>query len=58
MQEKLRTIIATHTGQPYDRIAKDTDRDFYLSAEQAVEYGLVDEILVKEEPEESKESKD
>jgi len=58
MQEKLRTILATHTGQPYDRIAKDTDRDFYLSAEQAVEYGLVDEILVKEEPEESKESKD
>jgi ATP-dependent Clp protease protease subunit len=58
MQEKLRTIIAAHTGQPYDRIAKDTDRDFYLSAEQAVEYGLVDEILVKEEPEESKESKD
>ena len=58
MQEKLRTIIASHTGQPYDKIAKDTDRDFYLSAEQAVEYGLVDEILVKEEPEESKESKD
>jgi ATP-dependent Clp protease protease subunit len=58
MQEKLRTIIATHTGQPYDRIAKDTDRDFYLSAEQAVEYGLVDEILVKEEPEESKEPKE
>ena len=58
MQEKLRMIIANHTGQPYDRIAKDTDRDFYLSAEQAVEYGLVDEILVKEEPEESKESKD
>jgi ATP-dependent Clp protease protease subunit len=58
MQEKLRTIIATHTGQPYDRIAKDTDRDFYLSAEQAVEYGLVDEILVKEESEDPKESKD
>jgi ATP-dependent Clp protease protease subunit len=58
MQEKLRTIIANHTGQTYDKIAKDTDRDFYLSADQAVEYGLVDEILVKEEPEESKESKD
>lgn len=49
MQEKLRTIIANHTGQPLDKVAKDTDRDFYLSAEQAVEYGLVDEILVKEE---------
>lgn len=58
MQEKLRTIIAKHTGQTYDKIAKDTDRDFYLSAEQAVEYGLVDEILVKEAPEDSKESKE
>ena len=58
MQEKLRSIIAKHTGQPLEKIARDTDRDFYLSAEQAVEYGLVDEILVKEEPEESKESKD
>ena len=56
--EKLRTIISNHTGQPLDKVAKDTDRDFYLSAEQAVEYGLVDEILVKEEPEEYRESKD
>ena len=47
MQEKLRTIISKHTGQTLDRVAKDTDRDFYLSAEQAVEYGLVDEILTK-----------
>ena len=54
MQEKLRTIISKHTGQSLDRVAKDTDRDFYLSAEQAVEYGLVDEILTKEEPKESK----
>ena len=55
MQEKLRTIISKHTGQSLDKVAKDTDRDFYLSAEQAVEYGLVDEILTKEEPKESKE---
>ena len=48
MQEKLRTIIAKHTGQPLEKVAKDTDRDFYLSAEQAVEYGIVDEILAKE----------
>ena len=48
MQEKLRTVISNHTGQPYDKVAKDTDRDFYLNAEQAVEYGLVDEILVRE----------
>ena len=47
LQEKLRNILAKHTGQSVEKIARDTDRDFYLSAEQAVEYGLVDEILVK-----------
>lgn len=47
MQEKIRIIIAKHTGQPIEKIARDTDRDFYLSAEQAVEYGIVDEILTK-----------
>lgn len=47
LQDKLRNILAKHTGQPVEKIARDTDRDFYLSAEQAVEYGLVDEILVK-----------
>jgi ATP-dependent Clp protease protease subunit len=45
MQDKIRGIIANHTGQPMDKVAHDTDRDFYLSAEQAVEYGIVDEIL-------------
>ena len=47
MQERIRNIIAKHTGQPVEKVAHDTDRDFYLSAEQAVEYGLVDEILSK-----------
>ena len=47
MQEKIRNIIATHTGQPVEKIAHDTDRDFYLTAEQGVEYGIVDEILAK-----------
>jgi ATP-dependent Clp protease protease subunit len=54
LQEKIRNILAKHTGQPVDKVAHDTDRDFYLSAEQAVEYGIVDEILdkppAKEEP--------
>ena len=49
MQELIRNIIAKHTGQPVDKIAHDTDRDFYLGAEQAVEYGIVDEILNKPE---------
>ena len=45
LQEIIRNVIAKHTGQPMDKIAHDTDRDFYLGPEQAVEYGIVDEIL-------------
>jgi ATP-dependent Clp protease protease subunit len=45
MQDKIRQIISEHTSQPYEKIARDTDRDYYLSAEQAQEYGLVDDVL-------------
>ena len=45
LQDKIRTMLAQNTGQDYDRIARDTDRDYYLTSEQAIEYGLVDEIL-------------
>jgi len=45
LQDTLRTILSNNTGQEYDRIARDSDRDFYMTASQAVEYGLVDEIL-------------
>jgi ATP-dependent Clp protease protease subunit len=45
MQETIRNIIAKHTGQPIDKIAHDTDRDFYLNPEQAREYGIIDEVL-------------
>jgi len=41
----LNNILSKHTGQPVDVIKKDTDRDFYLDAKQAVEYGLVDQVL-------------
>ena len=47
MQDKIRQIISTHTGQPYERVARDTDRDFYLAPEQGLEYGIIDEVLVK-----------
>ena len=47
MQELIRNIIAKHTGQSIEKIIHDTDRDFYLNPQQAVEYGLVDEILSK-----------
>jgi ATP-dependent Clp protease protease subunit len=45
MQDKIRTILSTHTSQTYDKIARDTDRDYYLAAEQALEYGIIDEVL-------------
>ena len=45
VQDRLRQIIADHTGQSYERIARDSDRDFWLNAEQAAEYGLIDEVL-------------
>jgi len=44
-QDKVRRIISQHTGQPYEKVARDTDRDFYLTPEQAVEYGIIDEVL-------------
>lgn len=47
MQELIRNIIAKHTSQTMEKIAHDTDRDFYLNPEQAVEYGIVDEVLGK-----------
>ena len=52
LQDKIRTMLSANTGQTYDKIARDTDRDYYLSAEQAVEYSLVDEILGANKPEE------
>ncbi len=45
VQEILKNILAKHTGQSVEKITHDWDRDFYLSAEQAKEYGIVDEIL-------------
>ncbi len=41
----LEKIIAEHTGQPLEKVAKDTDRDYILTAEEAVEYGIVDEVF-------------
>ncbi|NMG43858.1 ATP-dependent Clp endopeptidase proteolytic subunit ClpP [Aromatoleum toluvorans] len=45
LRERLNAMLARHTGQPVERIGKDTDRDNFLSAEAAVAYGLVDEVL-------------
>lgn len=46
LRAKLNEILAKHTGQPIERIEKDTDRDNFLSAEQSVDYGLVDTVLL------------
>jgi len=49
IKDKLNKILAKHTGQPLEKVEKDTDRDFYLSAEEAKEYGIIDEVIkVKE----------
>jgi ATP-dependent Clp protease protease subunit len=45
MQDKIRQILSTHTGQTYEKIARDTDRDYYLPVDQALEYGIIDEVL-------------
>jgi ATP-dependent Clp protease protease subunit len=43
---RLTQILAHHTGQPYDRVERDTQRDFFMTANEAKEYGIVDEVLV------------
>ena len=49
IQEIIRGILSTHTGQPIDKIARDTDRDYYLTSDQAMDYGLIEQVLSKEE---------
>lgn len=45
IKNKINQILAKHTGQPLEKIEKDTDRDFYLSAQEAKEYGIIDEVI-------------
>ncbi len=45
LRDEINQIFVKHTGQPKDKIDADTDRNFYVSAEEAVEYGLIDEII-------------
>ena len=49
IKDKLNKILAKHTGQPLAKVEKDTDRDFYLSAPEAKEYGLIDEVIKTKE---------
>ena len=45
MKENLNTILAKHTGQPFEKIHTDTERDYFMSAQEAKEYGIVDEVI-------------
>jgi ATP-dependent Clp protease, protease subunit len=45
LKKRVESILADHTGQPLDRVSQDTDRDHFMSAPEAVEYGLIDEVL-------------
>ena len=47
LREELNGILAKTSGQPLEKIQEDTDRDFYLNAEEAIEYGLADKIVDK-----------
>jgi ATP-dependent Clp protease protease subunit len=49
LRAKLNEMMAHHTGQPIERIERDTDRDNFLSAQEAAEYGLIDKVLVNRE---------
>jgi ATP-dependent Clp protease protease subunit len=45
IKEKMNRLMADHTGQPYEKVAKDTDRDNFLSATESQEYGLIDKVM-------------
>ncbi|MGA7614296.1 MAG: ATP-dependent Clp endopeptidase proteolytic subunit ClpP [Thermoanaerobaculia bacterium] len=49
MKQRLNQILADHTGQPIEKIDKDTDRDYILQASEAVEYGLIDQVITRRE---------
>ncbi len=49
IKKKLNELISGHTGQPFDKVASDTERDFYMSSEEATAYGLIDRTITKTE---------
>jgi ATP-dependent Clp protease protease subunit len=60
LKKRLNKILSHHTGKPVDAVEKDADRDYYMTAEEAKEYGLVDEVihsLKESKPSEEKTSK-
>ncbi len=47
LKKELYTIISEHSGQPYDKVYSDSDRDYWMTSEEALEYGMIDNILIK-----------
>ena len=56
MKDILNTILVNHTGQSLEKIAADTDRDYHMSAEEAKDYGIIDEVVARKEKKHSKQS--
>jgi ATP-dependent Clp protease protease subunit len=54
-KKRINEILATHTGKPVEEVEKDTDRDYYMSSQEAKDYGLIDNILIKRTIESKKE---
>ena len=48
LRDELYQIISDHSGQPFDKIMKDSDRDYWMTSAEAKEYGMIDQILIKE----------
>ncbi|WP_017294666.1 ATP-dependent Clp endopeptidase proteolytic subunit ClpP [Geminocystis herdmanii] len=48
IKQKLNQLLSDHTGQPFDRISEDTERDFYMSSTEAQEYGLIDQVIIRD----------
>lgn len=47
MRDRINEILAKHTGKPLDKVQKDTDRDYFMSSQEALEYGIVDEVITE-----------
>ena len=48
LKKELYTIISEHSGQPYDKVYADSDRDYWMTSDEALEYGMIDKVLIRE----------
>ncbi len=47
LRDRINEILSKHTGKPLDKIQKDTDRDYFMSSQEAMEYGIIDEVILE-----------